>query len=263
MSFFWRILWLNTLVGAIATALLTLGPWTVSAPIRPHEAVILVVGLAGLLAFNALLLHVGLAPLRRLRQLMTTIDLLRPGQRLPATGRGEIAELIQTFNEMISRLEAERAASSARALSAQEAERRRIAQELHDEIGQSLTVVLLELKRLADQAPEPLQTDVHHAQETTRDSLDEVRRMASGLRPGVLEDLGLISALTELTTHFATHTGLIIRRHLTAPLPLSPQLELVLYRITQESLTNAARHAGASHVDLTLQVTSSHVLLCH
>ncbi len=84
---------------------------------------------------------------------MTTIDLLKPGPRLPATGHGEIAELIGTFNSMIDRLEAERGFSSARALSAQEAERRRVAQELHDEVGQSLTAVLLELKRVAGQSP--------------------------------------------------------------------------------------------------------------
>lgn len=263
MPLFWRILWLNALVGGAATVLLMVGPWTVSAPVRLIEAVVLVAGLAVMLAANALLLRVGLAPLERLTRRMTSIDLLRPGQRLPVTGSGEVAVLIRTFNEMIGRLEAERGASSARALSAQEGERQRIARELHDEIGQSLTAVLLEINRAADLAPEPLRTDLRHAQETTRDSLDEVRRVARRLRPGVLEDLGLVSALMELTTHFSTHTGLTMRRHIMTDLvSLDPQIELVLYRVAQESLTNAARHADASNVDLTLEATSAGVLLC-
>jgi len=250
---FWRVFWLNTLVFAVATVLLAIGPWTVSAPIRLVELAVLLTGAAALLAINAALLRWGLAPLDRLTRTMATVDLLQPGQRLPVTGSGEVAALIDTFNQMLQRLETERSTSSARALSAQEEERRRIAQELHDEIGQSLTAVLLELKRLTDRVPEPLREDVRYAQETIRDSLDEVRRIARRLRPGVLEDLGLASALTALTSQFSEHTGIRVRRSLHPDLPpLTPQVELVLYRIAQESLTNAARHSGAGAVELKL-----------
>src|SRR5918911_1291281 len=68
-------------------------------------------------------------------------------------GNGDVAQLIRTFNEMLDRLEAERGASAARTLAALEGERQRIAQELHDEVGQSLTAVLLGLKRILDHAP--------------------------------------------------------------------------------------------------------------
>ena len=159
MSLFWRIFLLNAVVLTTATILLLLAPVTVSVPVLLTEAVVLVIGFAAMLLANALLLRIGLAPLDRLTRLMTTIDLLRPGQRLPVTGQGGIADLLRAFNEMLDRLEAERGDSNARALSAQEAERRRVAQELHDEVGQSLTAVLLQLKRASDLAPEDLYGD--------------------------------------------------------------------------------------------------------
>ena len=90
-------------------------------------------------------------------------------------------------------------------------------------------------------------------QETTRASLDEIRRIARRLRPGVLEELGLTSALKSLATEF-TRPALSVRHHIAADLPpLGENAELVLYRVCQESLTNTARHADATRVDLTLE----------
>lgn len=254
MTLFWRIFGLNAVVLGAATALLLWAPVTVSVPVALTEAVVLIVGLGVMLVANAMLLHVGLAPLERVTRRMATVDLLRPGQRLSVAGHGGVPDLVRAFNDMLDRLENERATSSARALSAQEGERRRIAQELHDEVGQSMTAVLLELKRAADHTQDPaLRADLQHAQETTRGSLDDVRRLARRLRPGVLEDLGLISALTTLTTDLSTHTGLAVRRRFDSDLPkLDQQAELVLYRVTQESLTNVARHAEASEVAVHL-----------
>lgn len=262
MSLYWRVLLLNALVLITATALLLFAPVTVSVPVLPREAWLLVGGLAVSLAANAVLLRLGLAPLEHLARLMPRIDLLRPSQRLPIRGGGEVASVIKSFNEMLDRLEAERSASAARALSAQEAERQRIARGLHDEIGQSLTAVLLELKRAGDRAPEPLRTELRLAQEITRDSLDEVRRIARRLRPGVLEDLGLVSALIDLTSEFSTHTGLAIQRRFDPRLPkLGPDAELVLYRVAQESLTNTARHATAERVEVALARDAGGVVL--
>jgi two-component system, NarL family, sensor histidine kinase UhpB len=262
VSLFWRIMLLNASVLVAATALLLFAPVTVSVPVLPAEALVLLAGLAAMLIANGVLLRVGLAPLDRLTRLMSTVDLLRPGQRLPVSGGGEVAAVVRAFNEMVDRLETERGTSAARALSAQEAERRRIAQELHDEVGQSLTAVLLDLKRAADCAPDPLRADLRQTQETTRESLDEVRRIARRLRPGVLEDLGLLSALTALATEFSTHTELAVRRRFEPGLPrLTDEAELVLYRVAQESLTNAARHADARHVELALTRHADAVVL--
>ncbi|MCK8681780.1 HAMP domain-containing sensor histidine kinase [Streptomyces lichenis] len=253
MTLFWRIFLLNAAVLLAATALLLLGPVTVSTPVLLTEALILFCGLVAMLVANAALLRLGLAPLERLTRAMTTTDLLRPGPRPAVSGHREIAALISTYNTMLDRLEAERAASSARALSAQEAERRRIAQELHDEVGQTLTAVLLETTRVADRAPGPLREDLLRAREATRDSLDEIRRIARRLRPGVLEELGLTSALKALTSEFSMGGGPVVRHRLDPGLPpLGPEAELVLYRVAQEGLTNVMRHAAAERADVVL-----------
>jgi two-component system sensor histidine kinase UhpB len=126
-------------------------------------------------------------------------------------------------------------------------------QELHDEIGQSLTAVLLELKRVADQAPPPVREQLRQVQESTRNSLDEIRRIARRLRPGVLEELGLTSALKALCTEFAA-TGLTVHRRFDNDLPeLGREAELVTYWVAQESLTNIARHTNARRAEFTLR----------
>ena len=251
---FWRISLFNSVVLIVATALL-LGPVTVSTPVLLTEAAILTGGLVVILVANVVLLRIGLGPLRQLARAMTTTDLLRPRPRVrpKADADGEIAELITTFNTMLDRLEAERVLSAARTLSAQESERHRVAQELYDEVGQTLAAVLLDLKRVADQAPDEVREQLSQVQETTRASLDEIRRIARRLLPGVLEQLGLCSALRSLSDEF-TGPSLTVRHEIASGLPdLGDNADLVLYRVAQESLTNAARHSGARLVVLSLE----------
>jgi two-component system, NarL family, sensor histidine kinase UhpB len=251
---FWRIFLLNAVVLIAASALLLFGPATVSTPFLLPEALILAAGIAVMLIANAVLLRVALAPLGRLTRLMTTIDLTHPGNRLDVSGHGMVADLIMTFNAMLDRLETERGDSAARALAAQEGERRRIAAELHDEVGQTLTAVLLQLKRVSDRAPNSMRTDLAQVQQTTRDSLDEIRRIARRLRPGDLDVFGLVSALKALANEFSATSGLTVHRDFESDFPaLDHETELVLYRIAQEGLTNVARHAEATKVELTLR----------
>lgn len=262
-ALYWRLFGLNALIFLAGGAVLVFSPATVSTPVSVTEVSVLTVGLVLMLAINALLLRTGLRPLNGLTALMQRVDLLQPGERLTVRGNGDVAHLIDTFNAMLDRLETERGESNAHALAAQEGERQRIAQELHDEIGQSLTAVLLGLKRAVDRAPDELRAELCDVQETIRASLDEVRHVARRLRPGVLDDLGLFSAMNALATDFADASHTPVTRRFDHRLPaLSSATELVLYRIAQESLTNIARHAGASEVELFLARERDHVLLC-
>ncbi len=261
-ALFWRQFLATGLVFIIATAVLVVSPVTVSTPIVLRELAVLGVGLTLLLAVNAFLLRATLKPLDGLTALMQRVDLLRPGQRAEANGTGDVANLVRSFNGMLDRLEAERGTSAAQALAAQEGERQRIARELHDEVGQSLTAVLLQLKRTLDRAPGELRPELSAVQEMVRASLDEVRQVARRLRPGVLEDLGLHSAISALAGEFSRATGTDVTRRLDDRLPpLGRDAELVIYRIAQESLTNVARHADASNVKLSLSAEQDTVVL--
>lgn len=158
--------------------------------------------------------------------------------------------------------EAQYIAGGAQALAAQEAERQRVARELHDEIGQSLTVALLSLKRVADRAPAKLHEEVEFAQAAVRDSLEDVRQVARRLRPGVLAELGLRSALKELATDVSRTSSIPVNRMLPRELPdLGGEVELVIYRVAQEALTNVVRHAQAMHASLTLKIAEDRLIL--
>ena len=146
---------------------------------------------------------------------------------------------------MLDRLESERRESARRALLVQERERRRIARELHDEVGQTLTGVMLQVEGLAAVIPEELREQLDELRETARDGTEEVRRIARRLRPEALEDLGLQSALARSRPRSPSRRRLRIERRLDSRLPLSEEQELVVYRVAQEALTNVARHADA------------------
>jgi two-component system sensor histidine kinase UhpB len=262
MPLYWRVVVTNGVVFCLGTLALALSPATVSTMVLQSEAVVLALGLLVILVTNALLLRRSLAPLDRLASTMASIDSPAPGQRLPEEGDGVVADLIASFNAMLTRLEAERSSANAKALAAQESERQRIARELHDEIGQTLTVVLLGLKRAVDQAPPALAEELTAVQDAARESLEEVRRVARRLRPGVLEDLGLMSALSALATDIAGHSGIHVRRGFAPGLPsLDEEGELVVYRVAQEALTNVSRHARAQTVEVSLSKQGSALLL--
>ena len=258
----WRVFAINAALLVIATLLLALTPVTIHAPIALVEATVLVVALVVMLTANLILLRHTLGPIDRLVERMRTVDLLRPGQRFVERGGIEVGQLVRTFNEMLERLETERRESGQRALRAQEAERLRIASGLHDEVGQVLTGVLLQLNSLAAADEATRGRDLAETKQSVRQALEEVRRIARELRPEMLEHLGLVSALTELSRKFADQSGIRVERRFADDLPpLSEEAEIAVYRVAQESLTNVARHADASRVEIALQTGADSVVL--
>jgi two-component system sensor histidine kinase UhpB len=250
---FWRVFAVNAGLLALVAILLIVTPVEISAPIAPFQALIVVVGLVITVVANGLLLRRAVAPLERLAQRMDLVDLLHPGQRLQAAHDDEIGRVVHAFNQMLDRLENERRQSGRRVLAAQEAERVGIARDLHDEVGQLLTGVLLHLDSIAGMAAAH-RDEIDEAKQTVRRALDEVRRISSELRPEMLEHLGLVSALTELTSTFGRLSGVRVVRQFDRSLPkLEPDTELAVYRIAQESLTNIARHSQASRVTIALE----------
>jgi two-component system sensor histidine kinase UhpB len=262
ISLFWRVFFVNAALLIVAALVLALTPISVSAEIRLIQAIVLAAGVVVVLVANLLLLRPLFAPLERLTRRMEELDVLRTIRPLPVTSPGEIGALERTFNRMIERLEAERRQAGTRALRAREEERHRIARGLHDEVGQTMTGVLFLLKQLGQHATPEQRATLAEAQEAVRTNLDEVRRIAQELRPEALDHLGLASAVSNLVRAFARRTGIAVDRRIGTQLgQIDPNVELVLYRVAQESLTNVARHSDAAQVVLALSRNGNSVVL--
>src|SRR5688500_2744499 len=262
LSLFWRVFGTNAAVLVLAFLALVFAPVTVSVPPAAFELVVLAAGLLALLALNLALLRPAFRPLDELVETMRGHDPLSPGKRVRVSGGPAVVALAQTFNEMLDRLESERRESARRALLVQEGERQRIARELHDEVGQTLTAVMLQVEGLAGRIPEELREQLDELRETARHGTEEVRRIARRLRPEALEDLGLESALAALAASVGEQAHIRVSRHLEPPrLPLSQEQELVIYRVAQEAMTNVARHAQASAVELRLERADNQIVL--
>jgi signal transduction histidine kinase len=165
-----------------------------------------------------------------------------------------VANILATATER-KQTEESRTRLIERVMSAQEEERRRIARELHDETGQSLTSLLVRLRLIADtRTLEKAKTQVNQLRHITVQILDNLRRLARGLHPSILDDLGLVVALTRYTTDYAQSHGITVNVHTerldSSRLPFA--VETALYRIMQEALTNIARHAAAKNVRIAL-----------
>jgi two-component system sensor histidine kinase UhpB len=177
--------------------------------------------------------------------------------------RQSITPLFTTIGTLRSRWENEQRAQTARSLASREYDGQRMAAELHDNVGDNLSAALVGLKRAIDHAPPELAAELRSVQHNARLSLVEVRKIRRELLPEMLEDQGLQSALSTLATIFAARNpGIRVRRHLEGPFHgLSPDIELVVYRVAEEALTNIGKHAQAQRVELSLTRQGDHVLL--
>ncbi len=193
-------------------------------------------------------------------------------ESVTAAGPREIAQLADTFNAMFARRlegEQELKALSERLLLVQEEERTRIARELHDDLGQALTALKMDVGGLVAMLPPsaasaPLQNRlISRIVATLDDTVTAVQRISSELRPSVLDDLGLAAAIEAEALRFEQRTG--IECELSLPdqdgVRVSGLAVTAIYRIVQEALTNVARHANASRVELRLRQRPEELLL--
>jgi two-component system sensor histidine kinase UhpB len=258
-----RVFLVNAAVFVVAGTMLALTPATVSIPDNLSEAVVLGVGLTATVLVNLLVVGRTFAPLSRLIEAMERFEPLSPDYRVPVYGRErEIVQLTRAFNDMLDRIEGERRESVQRSLAAQERERKRVAQELHDEIGQSLTALLLQIEGLERSAEGEEREELAELRQATRDTLEQVRGVARRLRPEVLDDLGLGKAISALCERLGEQSGIAIDCEIDLQLQqLPPEAELVTYRVAQEALTNTLRHSGAERAAVTLEHEGEDVLL--
>ena len=221
MSLLWWVFLANGAVLLVALLLLAFTPIEIHAPIEIDQLALLVAGFVVLVGLDFVLLRRVLSPLFRLTEVMSSIDPDRPGRRLsgvdPRSAEGQA--MARAFNSMLDRLENARHEAARTALAAQEAERLRVARELHDEIGQTLTAVTIQAERAADGDPAQAPHALRGVADAVRESLDEVRRIARELRPEALDDLGLVNALIALCTRVGAQEGPRVKRELQAALP--------------------------------------------
>jgi two-component system sensor histidine kinase UhpB len=263
LSLLGRVFAANALILIVAFAVIAWTPVTVHRIATPSELVVLAILLVAILAVDLFLLRRTFGPLRRLAAVMSSVAPEHPGRRAESfkLAGPEVATLADALNSMLDRLERERRESGRKALEAQESERSRIARELHDEIGQTLTAVALRAQRAVENDPADREALTEIA-ETVLASLEDIHRIGRELRPEALDDLGLVNALIALCSRVTQQTAVPIRRELEWNLPeLPPETELVIYRVAQEALTNAVRHARGSEVTVSLKPARNGVLL--
>jgi len=270
VSLFYKVLVANgVLVLAATLAGMALTDWIgdACAASRGWEVAGYVLGVTALsLAVNAVVLRAAFLPLE---QLESTADAVRRGDRSRRAPRSllsdpAVGQLIDTFNAMLEaqdRQRAELAALSSRTLDAQEEERRRIARELHDETAQELTALLVRIRLTADGSREPATRErLAELRAAAARTLDGVRRLARELRPTILDDLGLAEAVRAYAQEILRRSTSVEVRAGGLAGRLDPACELVLYRVIQEALSNVAKHAGASRVDVTIEHTADSVV---
>jgi two-component system sensor histidine kinase UhpB len=162
---------------------------------------------------------------------------------------------------MLARIEEERVRGGRAVIRAQEEERARIAQDLHDEVNQALTAILLRLQAAALDVPPGLRMELREIQTLATQAMEELLTLARTLRPTALDDHGLVPALASQVANFGERTGIKTTFHRHGETPeLSDEEQLVLYRVAQESLSNVVQHSGASAVRVELSSIGRTVL---
>lgn len=217
-------------------------------------------GVAVTVLVNALILQLALGPLKLLEQAAARAQAGDLDARVPSSpvADRELERLAQTFNGMLDSLEGYRQRLrdvAARALAAEEEERKRIARELHDDTAQSLAALMLRLRLVRGQEDaEARDQTLDELRAELGEALERIRRFARGLRPPALDELGLVPALESHVRGISEAGRIPVRIEADAVDGLlTPEAELALYRIAQEALSNAIRHASATSIEVRIR----------
>ena len=250
-----QVLVVNLLLVAVAVIAAALASAPESDYDRDGAGIVLGFAVALSVLVNYLLLSRRTAPLEQLADDMEHANLAGPGPAIapPApSGASEIERLRDSFERMLARLEAERRQSAASALEAQERERARVALDLHDEVNQALTGLILRIEALRARAPQELSADLAETAGVASRAMEELLTLARQLRPSSLDDLGLVAALAGLCEELDNDPIRVRFESAGSFEEVSPETALVTYRIAQEALSNAIRHSGAVNVRVRL-----------
>ena len=185
--------------------------------------------------------------------------------RVPMTGKDELSSLIDELNKMLEALERsdkslrtsheQLRALTARLSEIEESERRRLAHQLHDMVGQNLTALGINLNALSSKfIKESKDSLLDDTMRLLEDTIQSIRGVMADLRPSVLDDYGLLSAIRFYSEQFSDRSGIIVEIYGKEIKPrLSSDVETILFRIVQESLINVLKHANATKVDIILE----------
>jgi two-component system, NarL family, sensor histidine kinase UhpB len=237
---------------------------TLHSALRGRAAFVLGGAMLATMLGNWVVLRRRFKPLDDVISAMENIDLATPRRPEQVTSRrdsSEVRRLGLAFERMRARLEAQRREAGRAAIQAQERERRRIAQDLHDEVNQALTAVSLRLQASIERASPELKRELAETKRLATQAMEELLALARQLRPAVLDDHGLVPALHSQVRDFGEQTGIAASFNTRGSMPkLTPEQQLVIYRVTQEGLSNVAQHANAHKVDVELSFIGRTVL---
>jgi two-component system sensor histidine kinase UhpB len=209
-------------------------------------------------AVNYVVLRAAFEPLDSLERLADSVSKgdLSARAALPSLSDPQLVRLVDTFNDTLDELETNQARLrelAVQVINAQEGERKRIARELHDDTAQMLFAQLLSVTALKSSNNAEVRKTAERLESMTVEAIEGVRRLALELRPPALDDLGVREALGDLAQRFSEQSGIDVSLEVTGSRErLAPEIELVLYRIAQEALTNVVKHANGRHASVTL-----------
>ena len=207
---------------------------------------------------NYLVLRAAFQPLDSLEEVANAVregDLSARARPVPFSDP-QLARLAETFNGTLDELERDQAhlrELASQVIRAQEDERKRIARELHDDTAQVLFAQLLSVSAMKSSPSSDVRATAEALENMTVEAIEGVRRLALELRPPALDDLGLREALGELAQRFSENLCIPVTLHVHGQRDRLPsEVELVLYRVAQEAMTNIAKHAKASKAEIIL-----------